>query len=309
MTEVSGRPRDAPLLVIAGPTAAGKTAAALELARHAPIAVVSADSRQVYRRMDVGTAKPALAERSRVPHYGIDVVDPDESFSAYDFVRLARLAMREIRARGQVPVVVGGSGFYIKAVIEGSPLGGVPPDPALRAELEQLAATRGPGALVEYLRRVDPDRAAVVDNKNPRRLIRAIEIARVGRKPGSDSQPRRLAVRILGISVTAEELARRIAKRVDHMYAGGLLEEAERLLAMGYDPALPALSGIGYGEAIAHLRNGSPIQQARERTAARTRQFARRQRTWFRRQLPVNWLPGSEVVPAALAYLEGPESE
>ncbi|MBM4436589.1 MAG: tRNA (adenosine(37)-N6)-dimethylallyltransferase MiaA [Actinobacteria bacterium] len=287
------------LLVIAGPTASGKTAVTLELAERAPIEVISADSRQVYRGLDVGTAKPTPAERTRVRHHGLDVVDPDETFSAKAFVALAVGAIADIRSRGRIPVVVGGTGFYIKALLARSPLGGVPPDPERRVALEQELAEGGTAALVARLRRLDPDALETIDPRNPRRLMRAIEIAAAGRTRPPQG-PAALPATILGIEAPPHELAERIAARAERMFAEGLLEEAPAMLAAGYPRSLPALSGIGYAEAIAYLDGRLTLAAAIRRTVERTRQFARRQRTWFRHQLPVNWCARDTCVAAAL---------
>ena len=297
--------RAQPLLVITGPTASGKTAAALALAGCAPIEVISADSRQVYRHMDIGTAKPTPEQRQSVPHHVIDVVHPDQSFSAHDFVRAARRAISEIRARDRIPVVVGGTGLYVTALIERWSMGGVPPNPALRAELERLLDAEGSAVLVERLRRADAARLPGLDTKNPRRLVRAIEIAE-GRPGGETASPYPpLDATVLGLALPRAELGDRIALRVERMYTEGLVEETRRLLEMGYDPALPALSGVGYREAAAHLDGRLTLDAARQRTVVRTRQFARRQRTWFRHQLPVNWHHPDEIVEAAHAWVRG----
>ena len=295
--------RAKPLLVITGPTASGKTAAALTLAERVPIEVISADSRQVYRHLDIGTAKPTPEQRRRTPHHVIDVVCPDQSFSAHDFMTAAHRAIRETRARGRTPVVVGGTGLYLTALIQGSPLGGVPPHPALRAELERLLAAEGANALVERLRQVDAARLAGLDSKNPRRLIRAIEIAEGQPESQSAGSYPPLHATVLGVALPREELAERIVARVEHMYAQGLIEEIQRLLAMGYAPDLPALSGVGYREAGAYLDGELTLEAARQRTIVRTRQFARRQRTWFRHQLPVNWHRPEEIVEAAHTWV------
>ena len=166
-----------PLLVIGGPTASGKTSLALELAKHLPIEVISADSRQVYRGLDVGTAKPTPAERRRAPHHVLDIIDPDEPFSAHRFSGLARPAIVDIERRAARPVVVGGTGFYIQALLTASPLGATPPDPEMRSRLTRELEAEGPDPLIRRLREIAPERATVLDINNPSRLIRALEIA------------------------------------------------------------------------------------------------------------------------------------
>ncbi|MCY4110539.1 MAG: tRNA (adenosine(37)-N6)-dimethylallyltransferase MiaA [Chloroflexi bacterium] len=291
------------LVVLTGPTASGKTAAALALADDFPVEVISADSRQVYRGMDVGTAKPTAAERARVPHHLIDIIDPPEAYSAHRFVRDARRALDDIRGRGRVPVVVGGTGFYIKALVEASLLADVPPDAELRHDLDALQAREGVAGLAARLERLDPARAATIDRANPRRLVRAIEVAERGGS-ADDSRPAPSST-IFGIDVPADVLAARIERRVHAMYAGGLVEETRTLLERGVPPDAPALTGVGYREAATVLDGSLTLDDARQRTASRTRQYARRQRTWFRHQLPVHWRTPETIVEALAAQLRG----
>ena len=293
--------------MIAGPTATGKTSLALELAEHAPIELISADSRQVYRGLDIGTAKPTLAERKRAPHHLVDIINPDESFSAHRFAHLARAAIVDIESRGARPVVVGGTGFYIQALLTGSPLGATPPDPDLRSRLTHQLQAQGPEPLIRSLRVIDPDRAAAIDLNNPRRLIRALEIAESRRRQtASQSQPAAnppIPAYIVGLQVEPAALAERIAQRTAHMFDHGLLDEARRLRDHGYDRSLPALTGVGYAEALAHLDGNMTLPEAIERTTIRTRQYARRQRTWFRHQLPTQWRPPETARKTALHHL------
>ena len=296
-----------PLLVIAGPTASGKTSLALELAEHLPIEVISADSRQVYRGLDVGTAKPTPAQRRRVPHHLIDVADPDEVFTAHRFAKMARAAIDDIEARGARPVVVGGTGFYIKALLNALPLGSTPPDPELRRRLTRELEADGTEPLIERLRSIDPQRAASIDLNNPRRLIRALEVVEAqGRLPTAERQPaniRPIPSFVLGLEVDPSTLADRIAQRTARMFQDGLLDEARWLRDQGYVRSLPALTGVGYAEALAHLDGQLSLAEAIERTTIRTRQYARRQRTWFRHQLPTNWHPPEAALQAALDHL------
>ena len=298
-----------PLLVIAGPTATGKTALALELAGHVPIEVISADSRQVYRGLDVGTAKPTRAERRRLPHHLVDIINPEESFSAHRFAHMARAAIVEIESRGARPVLIGGTGFYIQALLTGSPLGATPPDPKLRSRLTRQLEAEGPESLIRRLRAIAPNRAAAIDLNNSRRLIRALEIAesqshQVTRplQPGTTTP---IPAYVLGLQVEPGVLAKRIAQRTTHMFLNGLLDEARRLRDQGYDRSLPALTGVGYAEALAHLDGRLTLAEAINRTTIRTRQYARRQRTWFRHQLPTHWCPPDAALGAALDHLAG----
>ena len=296
-----------PLLVIAGPTASGKTSLALELAEHLPIKVISADSRQVYRGLDVGTAKPTPAERRCAPHYLIDIIDPGQVFDARRFARMARAAIDEIRARQAIPVVVGGTGFYIQALLTGSPLGATPPDPELRRRLTGELEAEGPESLIKRLLELAPDRAAAIDLNNPRRLIRALEIAEAQcheTAPESQSPTDRpIPAYVLGLHVDPAILAERIAQRTASMFENGLLDEARWLRDRGFDRNLPALSGVGYAEALAHLDGRLSLAEAIERTTIRTRQYARRQRTWFRHQLPTVWRPPDTALKTALHHL------
>ena len=296
-----------PLLVIAGPTASGKTGLALELAEHLPIEVISADSRQVYRGLDVGTAKPTPAERRRVPHHLVDIIDPDESFSAHRFAQMARVAIVGIETRGACPVVVGGTGFYIQSLLTASPLGATPPDPELRRRLTDRLEADGPAPLIRRLREIAPERAASIDLDNPRRLIRALEIAETQRRAdAAQRQPAEdipIPAFVIGLEVDPPALAERIAHRTARMFRDGLLDEARRLRDRGYDRSLPALTGVGYAEALAHLDGRLSLPEAVERTTIRTRQYARRQRTWFRHQLDTHWLPPETALQAALDHL------
>ena len=258
-----------PLLIIAGPTATGKTRIALELAEHAPVEVISADSRQVYCGLDIGTAKPTLTERRRVPHHLVDISDPGEVFNAHRFARMARTAIVDIERRGARPVVVGGTGFYIQALLTGSPLGATPPDPELRSRLTRELQDQGPEPLIRRLRDIAPDRAAAIDLSNPRRLVRALEIAESQRHetwPESQIPTHRpIPAYVLGLEVEPAILAERIAQRTERMFQDGLLDEARWLRDQGYDRSLPALSGVGYAEALAHL-DGELIPSRSHRT-------------------------------------------
>ena len=306
-------------LVFVRPTATGKTALSLELAEHVPIEVISADSRQVYRDLDVGTAKPTRAERRRLPHHLvdiinpyridlIDIIDPDD-VSAHRFARLARAAIVDIETRGARPVLVGGTGFYIQALLTGSPLGATPPDPDLRSRLTRQLEADGPEPLIQRLREIAPHRASAIDLDNPRRLVRALEVAESRRHqvpPESQPTPNRsIPAYVLGLDIAPATLADRIAQRIAHMFRHGLLDEARRLRAKGYDRTLPALTSVGYAEALAHLDGNMTLSEAIERTTIRTRQYARRQRTWFRHQLPTHWRPPDAALKTALHHLAG----
>lgn len=283
------------LVVLCGPTGGGKTALAARLCEHWPLEVISADSRQVFRGMDVGTAKASRAEQALVPHQLIDVVDPDEEFSAADFAERGRTLIEDIVARGRRPWVVGGTGFYIRALTQGlldAPSG----DEELRRRWHALAREQGSSALWERLRQVDPRAAARIHPNNVVRVVRALEVFTLTGRPISELQERHgfedrpYALLKLGVMPSRDELFRRIDERVDAMANGGLFEEAQALLARGYNPALKSLRTLGYGEAIAYLRGEISREQALELIKVHTRQYAKRQLTWFQKDPEIIWV-------------------
>jgi tRNA dimethylallyltransferase len=298
------------LLAIVGPTASGKTDLALAMAAQRPIEILVADSRQVYRGMDVGTAKPAAAARRTVPHHLLDLVDPDEPFTVADWVTLARSLVAEIGGRRRLPLVVGGTGLYVAALVDGHDYASQPWSPDVRARLADELGADGLAALVERLRRLDPTAAASIDQQNPRRVLRALERAEAG-GPGVTLQARPYAgpVALIGLDRPREVLYRRIEERARWLFeAGGLLDEVRRLLAAGHGPQLHPMTGHGYREAARHLAGEWSLDEAIEVTARRTRQYAKRQLTWFRRDPRVTWLPAAdrpadapEIVDAALS--------
>ena len=239
----------------------------------------------------------------------VDIIDPDEIFNAYRFASIARDAINAITARRAIPVIVGGTGFYIQALLTASPLGATPPDPELRNRLTRELETEGPDYLIRRLRDLAPDRAAAIDLNNPRRLIRALEIAEAqfyeAARPVQTTTAAPIQAHVLGLEFEPEILADRIAQRTEQMFQDGLLDEARRLRDRGYDRTLPALTGVGYAEALAHLDGQLTLPEAIQRTTIRTRQYARRQRTWFRHQLPTVWRPPETALRAALHHLAG----
>ena len=283
--------RQSPLVGIVGPTASGKTELALALARRMPVEILVADSRQVYRGMDIGTAKPDLAARSAVPHHLLDMVHPDEPFSVAQWVEHARQLIPDIAARGRLPMLVGGTGLFISALIDGHDYAGQASSPELRARLTRTLEADGLAPLADRLGTRFPDAAARIDVRNPRRVIRALERAEAGdggAGPGSQPYGGRLA--LVGISRPREELYRRIDDRAAQLFANGLLEEVRVLLDAGHGPQLRPMSGHGYREAAAHLAGESSLDEAIATTARRTRQYAKRQLTWFRRNTRIMWL-------------------
>jgi len=272
------------LIVLVGPTAVGKTEAALWLAERLNGEIVSADSRQIYRGMDIGTAKPTPGQRARVPHHLIDVIAPDEAFSLAQYQAAACAAIDAIFARGKQPFLVGGTGLYVRAVCEGLRIPAVPPDPELRAELEARAEREGKHALYAELQQVDPDAAAKIDPRNVRRTIRALEVHRVSGKRFSElgrSAPPPYPIFTIGLSRPRPELYARIDARIDRMIAAGLVDETRRL-AERYDGSLPSMSGLGYRQIGTYLRGACALDEAIAAIKRDTRRFVRHQANWFR---------------------------
>ena len=279
-------------LLLAGPTASGKSEVALFLAEQLNGEIISVDSMQVYRGLDVGTAKPSLDEQRRVRHHLIDVVSLEESFDVARFVSLAQAAVRDIQSRGKFPILCGGTGFYFKAFLEG--LGEAPSsDPVLRRQLEAIPLAE---LLVELSQR---DAAAYqkIDRQNPRRVIRAIEAIRLTGRPFSEqrtsTQPKegRGDATCFALERESSDVRARMNVRVDTMFARGLVGETEKLLAQGLEKNATAMQAIGYRQVVEHLRGERSLDDTVMLVKQRTWQFARRQMTWLRRQLPVTWLP------------------
>ena len=280
-----------PLVVIAGATATGKTELALQLAEAFPGGeIISADATQVYRGLDIGTAKVSAADRARVPHHGLDLVEPDEPFSVADFARHAEEVLAGIAERGGWALLVGGTGFYIRAVARGLALDLVPTDRALRASLELELVAEGLPPLVERLRHLAPTLAGAVDLKNARRVVRALEIAYLqGDRPLPEARGYGRPVLWLGLTVDPPTHREWIANRARAQFDAGLVEEAAALLER-YSPTLLAFNAIGYREAFGVLEGSLTREEAIARDAARNVAYARRQRTWFRREPDIEWL-------------------
>jgi tRNA dimethylallyltransferase len=295
-----------PLVVLAGTTASGKTALSLALAeelraRGVATEIVSADSRQVYRGMDIGTAKVTAEERARVPHHGLDLVDPDQPFSVADYSVCAGAALGGIAARGAVALLVGGTGFYLRSVARGLAVDDLPSDPDVRASVEARLATQGLAALVGELRELAPTRAAAVDLRNPRRVVRALEIARVrGDAPLPEPRGYGRPVLWLGLRVEPPLLRDRIRARARAQFDAGLVEETRALVAR-FSPKLPSFSGIGYAESLALIEGRLTRDQAIAEDARRNVEFARHQATWFRREPDIRWLDATRNLPLAQA--------
>jgi tRNA dimethylallyltransferase len=289
-------------IFLAGPTAVGKSAVALALAEQCGGEIISVDSMQVYRGLDLGTAKPTAAERARVPHHLIDVAELTEAFDAAKFVTLAERAVREIQARGRLPIFCGGTGLYFKAYLEG--LGEAPPsDDKLRAELEAVSLAE----LLRELEQRDPVTFAKIDRNNPRRVIRALEVIRLTGKPFSalraewnpSSTLHPPSSHFYCLSRQSTDLHARINARVDEMFAGGLVEETRRLLEHGLEKNKTALQAIGYRQVVEHLRGERTLPETIELVKIKTRQFAKRQLTWFRKHAKARWIEVNPDTPVA----------
>jgi tRNA dimethylallyltransferase len=297
------QPTPPPLAAIVGPTASGKTDLSLALAQRLPLEILVADSRQVYRGMDIGTAKPDAIARAAVPHHLLDLADPDAAFTVADWVAQARQLVPAIWARDRLPLVVGGTGLYVSALVDGHDLASQPGSAEVRRSLAAELETEGLPALAARLASLDPAAAARTDLHNPRRVLRALERAiasgGVSRPPASHPWPGRVA--LLGVSRPRPVLDARIAERSVRLFANGLLDEARALAALGYGPELPALSGHGYREALAVLGGTLSLEDAVATTSRHTRQYAKRQMTWFRRDRRIVWLDAGDGPAAELA--------
>ena len=272
------------LVAIVGPTGIGKTRLALHLAQAFNGEIMGADSRQVYRYMDIGTAKPSLEELSLVPHHLINVVNPDEAFSLAQYQTLAYKAIRDIQQRHKLPLLVGGSGLYVWAVLEGWRIPQVPPDPEFRRSLEKKASSTGTDELYRELMKVDPVAAQKIDRRNVRRMIRALEVHRKTKTSFSrlqDKETPSFNTFIIGLTADRTELYRRIDIRVDEMIEHGLVTEVEKLVNMGYDFNLPAVSGIGYKQIGLFLKGELTLPAAVQQIKFETHRVVRHQYAWF----------------------------
>jgi tRNA dimethylallyltransferase len=283
------------VIAIVGPTATGKSALALRVAERLGGEVVSADSRQVYRGMDIGTAKPTPEDRARVPHHLIDVADPGERYDALRYQRDGRAALAQIHARGRVALVVGGTGLYVRALLDGLDLASLPHDPAVRARLESL----DPSTLHSRLRAVDPDAASRVDPRNRRRLVRYLEVATIAGGPVPRVRGVSVAALRIGLRPPREVLVAAIERRVRGMIDAGVLDEARALIAQGVDPRLPSMSAHGYLHWATHVRGEIDLETAIALTARDVRAYSRRQMTWFRRDPAIRWYDPTAVDPFA----------
>lgn len=299
-----------PLVAIVGPTATGKSQQALYLAQQFNGEIVSADSRQVYRHMDIGTAKPTRQEQSLIRHHLIDIVNPDDDFSLAQYQQLAYRAIADIQQRNKLALLVGGSGLYLRAVLEGWEIPKVAPDPEFRHSLEKKAAIDGVDGLYQELMKIEPVVAGRIDRRNVRRLIRALEVSRFIGTPFSQLQHKQappFTTLIIGLTTDRAELYRRIDLRVDQMLEQGLVEEVRRLMNMGYDLSLPAMSGIGYKQIGLFLRGELALAEAIQQIKFETHRFVRHQYNWFRlKDNRIQWFDiQGETEPEIAAQVAG----
>ena len=281
------------LVVLLGPTAVGKTRLSIALATKLATDIISGDSMLVYRGMDIGTAKPTLREREGVRHRLIDILEPTENFSVTDFQQQASAAIAEIQAAGHVPILAGGTGLYVKSLVEGYEFNAAPGDDAYRTQLEALAAEKGRGFIHAMLEQVDPETAARLHVNDFRRVIRALEVHHLG---GERLSTKKAAdgklvydVYIVGLRRERAQLYERINRRVEQMFSAGLLDEVGRLLAAGIPRSAQAMQGIGYKETAACLCGEISRQEAVEQIQKATRHFAKRQFTWYRKMPYIHW--------------------
>ena len=290
------------ILAIVGPTGIGKTDLALRVGVHMPIEVVGADSRQVFRHMDIGTAKPTPDQLAEVPHHLVSVVDPDFSFSLGEFMPRVKQAIRNVKYIGKMPVIVGGTGQYVMALVESWNVPSVAPDPDLRRELEIQLRSGGLEALVKRLESLDPLAARSVDRMNPRRLTRAIEVAYAGLRDRPRFSEAELDISLIGLTTDRQNLYTIVDRRVDRMMKRGFVDEVESLLSMGYDAGLPSMSGIGYRELVDHVQNRFSLDEAIRTTKMRTHRFIRQQYNWFSLNDPrIRWFD-TDNIEAAVEY-------
>jgi tRNA dimethylallyltransferase len=287
-----------PLVAVLGPTAAGKSALGIALAQQFGGEIVSCDSTAVYRGFDIGTDKVPASERGGIPHHLIDVADPQESYSAARYAREAAAAVRDISARGRLPILVGGTGLYYRALTRGF-FPGPERDEALRARFERIAARRGSGRLHHFLRRVDPEAAARIQPRDLKRIIRALEVYQLTGRPISDhfhatvSPLPEYDVTAIALRIPADQTAERVARRVDAQFEGGLLDEIRGLLAAGVPPTAHPFTGLVYRQALEHLAGVRDESATRALVVQENRRYARRQLIWFKKEPNLLWFCGA----------------
>lgn len=291
-----------PMIIITGPTAAGKTKASIALAKEIKGEIISADSMQVYRSMDIGTAKPTQEEMGGIPHWMIDEIDPDEEFNVMIFQKMAKTYYEQILERGNMPIIVGGTGFYLQSVIYNIQFTQTNEDDTYRKQLEEIAAQGKKETLHRMLEAVDPDSAKIIHMNNIKKVIRALEYYEHAKEPISvhneREKQRKSPYQLVYIvfSMDRQELYHRIDRRVDLMIKGGLVEEVERLLAKGYSTEIVSMQGLGYKEIAGYLQGQYSLEEAIYILKRDTRRFAKRQLTWFRRESNAIWLDISKYL-------------
>lgn len=294
-------------LILLGPTAVGKTKLAIQLAKELNGEIISADSMQVYRGLDIGTAKPTLAEQQGIPHHLIDLRNPDEAWTVSDFVNECGQRINKLKEKGKLPIIVGGTGLYLWSLLEGFSFPITPADKELRTRLEKESLSR----LRDLLFAVDPVAAGKIHANDKKRIVRALEVHELTGKPISEIQKLRLPnykllttnYLLLGLDLPREELYEKINQRVELMITQGLIEEVKGLLAKGYDKNLPSFQALGYKEAITYLDGRWTMDELTQELKKRTRHFARRQLTWFRRFPEVKWFAPTIDISAILDYI------
>lgn len=281
------------LIVVLGPTAVGKTALSIALAKRFSTEVISGDSMLIYRNMDIGTAKPSIEEQDGVVHHLVDIIEPTESFDVTTFIEMARAKIREINERGQVPILAGGTGLYIKALLEGYQFNVTPQNEAFRQEMETVAREQGVEELHRRLAEVQPETAARLHPNDIRRVIRALEVATFGGETVSQEKEDETAclydVAVIGLISERSLLYERINQRVDQMMADGLLDEVKGLLESGVPADAQSMKGIGYKELVAYLDGKCTLEEAVDEIKKGTRHFAKRQFTWYRKMPYIDW--------------------
>lgn len=299
-----------PLIVVAGPTASGKTGLAIDIAKYIGGEIVSADSMQIYKYMDIGSAKPTLEERAKAVHHLIDFLEPDEEFSVADYTELAHKVIADIHARGKIGVMAGGTGLYINSVVDDVTFGDIDTDYELRDKLHAEAEEKGSEYLIEKLSRFDPVSAEKMHPNNLRRIIRAIEFYEVTGVPISEHQEMtkqkksRYRPLMLCIDWDREELYDRINRRVDMMLCGGLLDEVKSLMDRGYTQSLNSMKGIGYKEVMDYFDGKMSLEETAELVKQSSRRYAKRQLTWFRRDKRIHYVSSQRPFEEAKALID-----
>lgn len=309
---MSGNEVSKPVIFLVGPTASGKTSLSIQIAKFLETEIISADSKYFYRKMNIGTAKPSLKEMEGIHHHMIDIADPNETISVAVFKEETEKIISALHEKQKIPVVVGGTGQYIHAIIHNWSMPQIGPEPKLREFLEKYAAEHGKEKLYKYLEKYDPEAAEIIDFRNVRRTIRAIEvIMKTGRK---FSNLRKASTslydqKIIGIHWDREELYRRIDQRIDEMIANGFIKEVEQLMKSGYSLNIPAMSAIGYREIMYYLRGKCVLEEAITLIKRNSRQYVRRQANWFKENDPtIKWFDGRKLdINQVMKYLTSQE--